>query len=659
MKKSLHKESSLPVYGFLVVATLAVYWPVLNHEFVKYDDDKYVTENPNVKHGITRESVVWAFTSPHFHMWHPLTSLSHLLDCQLFGLNPTGHHLTNLLLHIASTLLLFAILKRMTEAFWPCLFVALAFAVHPLNVESVAWIAERKNVLSALFWILTIAVYVRYTEHPGLVRFLLLVLVFALATLTKPIVVTLPFALLLLDYWPLGRLRWPRRIEQEDSLHPQAQQTDSQGISIWRLLLEKIPLFLLTIGLSAVTYIAQQKGGVMSDLGNVPLKYRAANALVSYATYIRKMVWPSRLAVFYPHPFDKLPLWQVIISALLLLAITIAVILLIRRRKFLAVGWLWFIGTLVPVIGMVQVGAQARADRYTYLPFIGLFIMIAWGLSDVLVKWRKRKIALGAVALVVLLALSVCTRLQLRHWRNNKALFEHALNVTGDNFVMSNNYANILKNKEQLEEAIEHFDKALQLRPNSPEVHNNLGNALGQLEKIDEAVKHYKMALKLRPNFAEAHYNLAVLLARLGKTDEAIASYREALRYRPKDVDTLSNLGFALARKGEFNEAIEYYKKALELEPGNIITHGRLGLALAAVNRLDEAIEHCRIVLKAQPEDVEMHCNVGILLDKQGKTDEAIKAYRRALQINPDYIRAKQLLKTALSKQENQSGGLN
>jgi tetratricopeptide (TPR) repeat protein len=653
MRKSLHKESSLLVYGLLIIATIAAYWPVLNHEFVKYDDDKYVTENPNVKRGITRESVVWAFTKPHFHMWHPLTSLSHLLDCRVFGLNPTGHHLTNLLLHTASTLLLFGILKRMTEAFWPCLFVALAFAVHPLNVESVAWVAERKNVLSGLFWMLTIAVYIRYAERPGLVRFLLLVLVFALATLTKPMVVTLPFVLLLLDYWPLGRLQWPRRIKQEDLSRPKAKQTGTQGVSMRRLLLEKTPLFLLTIGLSAVTYIVQQKGGVMSDLGNVPFKYRAANALVSYVIYIQKMVWPSRLAVFYPHPFDKLPLWQVIISALLLLAVTIAVILLIRRRKYLTVGWFWYVGTLVPVIGLVQVGAQARADRYTYLPFIGLFIMIAWGISDLLAKWRYRKFALWPVALAALLALSICTRLQLRHWKNNKQLFEHALAVTGDNFVMSNNYANVLKETGQPEKAIQHFQEALRLRPNSPEVLNNLGNALGLLDKNDDAIKYYTRALELRPNFAQVHYNLAVLLAKQGRTDEAITSYRQALRYGPQDVDTLSNLGFVLARKGEFGEAIEYYKKALELEPGSIITHGRLGLALANVGKIDEALEQFRIVLKASPDDIEMHCNLGILLERKGNTDEAIKAYRRALQINPDYTKAQQLLKAALSKQEN------
>ena len=653
MNKPLHKNRYLLIYALLILATLSVFWPVLNCEFVKYDDDKYVTENPHVKGGITRESVIWAFTRPHFHMWHPLTSLSHLLDCQLFGLNPTWHHLTNLLFHIASTLLLFSILKKATASIWPSFFVAAAFAIHPLNVESVAWVAERKNVLSGFFWMLTIATYIRYAERPSIGRFLLVVLVFALGTMTKPMVVTLPFALLLLDYWPLGRLRWERRGEQEDSSQLESVQANCWRSSILRLFLEKVPLFILTAILSIITFIAQQRGGVVSGLGNVPLKYRVANAFVSYITYIRKLIWPSRLAVFYPHPFDKLPTWQVVASALLLLVITVVVIWLARSRKYLTVGWLWYLGALVPVIGLVQVGAQAMADRYTYLPFIGLFIMIAWGLPDLLAKWRYRKITLGALALAVLLSLSICTRLQLRHWRSNSTLFEHAINVTGDNFVMNNNYANVLDEMGQVEKAIDHFYKALRIRPDSPEVHNNLGNALRNLDRIDEAIKHYKKALELRPNFAEPHYNLAIALGRQGKTDEAIAEYRESLRFRPDDVDTLSNLGLALAQKGDFDEAIEYYKKALELEPDNVIAHGRLGLALASVDRIDEAIEQCKIVLKACPDDVEMYCNVGILLEKQGKTDEAIKAYRQALQIDPDYTKARNLLEAALAKQRN------
>jgi Flp pilus assembly protein TadD len=365
------------------------------------------------------------------------------------------------------------------------------------------------------------------------------------------------------------------------------------------------------------------------------------------------MVWPSRLAVFYPHPFNKLPIWQVVASALALLAVSVAVLWFARRRKYLTVGWLWYLGILVPVIGLVQVGSQAMADRYTYLPFIGLFIMIAWGMYELLANWRYRRIALGASALAVLLTLAVCTRLQLRHWRNNSTLFEHAINVTDDNFVMNNNYANVLKNMGQVEKAIEHFYKALRIRPNSPEIYNNLGNALRKLDRFEDAVMCYQKALVLKAYFPQARYNLAAELTRQGKIDEAVEQYRLALRLRPDDVETLSGLGFALAQKGRFDEAIGYYQKALELKPDSIIARGRLGLALASVKKFDEAIEQFQIVLKAAPEDLEMHCNVGILLAAQGKTDEAIKAYRRALKIDPNYTKARNLMKAAEAAQQN------
>jgi tetratricopeptide (TPR) repeat protein len=426
-----------------------------------------------------------------------------------------------------------------------------------------------------------------------------------------------------------------------------------QGLPNWCLVAEKAPLFIISAVLSAITFIVQQKGGTVSGLGNVPMQYRILNALVSYATYIRKMVWPTRLAVFYPHPFDNLPPRLITNSAILLIVVSVIVFWPALRRKYMTVGWLWFLGILIPVIGLVQVGAQAMADRYTYLPLIGLFIMIAWGLHDLSANRKFLKMIFCALALVVLTALAICTRLQLSHWQNDKTLFERAINVTSNNFVMHNNYANVLKKAGQVEEAIEHFYKALRLRPDSPEVHNNLGNALRNVDKTDEAIKHYEKALELRPNFAEANYNLAATLAEQGKTDEAIVKFQKALELRPDNFDTLSNLGFALARKGRLNEAIEYYKRALALKPEDIIAHGRLGLALAGINKIDEAIEQFRIVLKSSPDDVEMHCNLGILLERQDKTAEAIKAYQRALQVNPNYTRARNLLKAALEKQEN------
>lgn len=563
--------------------------------------------------------------------------------------------MTSLLFHIAGTLLLFGILKRMTGAIWPSFFVAAAFALHPLNVESVAWVSERKNVLSGFFWMLTIAAYISYAKRPSIARLLVVVLIFALSTMTKPMVVTLPFVLLLLDYWPLERLRWPasQRSEphqstEQDDPHCKSTQLNYQGHSVWRLFAEKIPLFILSAILSAITFIAQQRGDVVSKLDNVPLTLRVTNALHSYAIYIVKMIWPSRLAVFYP--LEDLPIWQVTAAVLLLLAVSAGVIYLARSRKYLPVGWLWYLGTLVPVIGLVQVGAQARADRYAYLPFIGLFIMIAWGLTDLSAKWRYRKIILGMVAAAVLLALSIVTRLQLNHWRNSTTLFEHAINVTENNFIMHNNYANTLNKMGQLDKAIEHYYKSLQIKPDSAEAHNNLGIALYDLGKLDEAIEHYKKALELNPNFSEPHYNLAVVLTRQEKADEAIAEYHQALRFKPDDADALSNLGLLLAKKGNFSKAIEYYKKALELEPYDVITHGRLGLVLAHAGNFNEAIKEFQIVLSARPKDAEMYFNIGVLLERQGKIAEATNAYQQALQIKPDYTKASDHLKAALTK---------
>jgi tetratricopeptide (TPR) repeat protein len=637
----------------LACTTFAVYSPVLSHDFVKYDDDKRITENRNVTAGLTRRSLVWVFTSFHFHMWHPLTSLSHILDCQLFDLNPTGHHLTSLLLHLAGTLLLFGILKRMTGALWPSAFVAAAFAFHPLNVESVAWVAERMNVLSGFFWILTIAVYVRYAERPGMCRLSLLVLVFGLSIMTKAMVVTLPFVLLLLDYWPLARMRGLTQNQKKEPSPSKFPKARFQQAPWWLLIAEKIPLFILSSVLSLITFIAQQRGGTMSGLENIPLKFRIANAAVSYVTYIEKMFWPSRLAVFYPHPGRTVSLWYAVLAALVLVAVSACVIRLARRRKYLPVGWFWYLGTLVPVIGLVQVGAQARADRYAYLPFIGLFIITAWGLSDLVARWRHGKAVLAVSAVGALIALSVCTRLQLRHWRDSFALFERTLGVTSNNFIMHNNYGNVLNKMGRTDKAVNHFRMSLRIKPDSFEAHNNLGNALRRLRRLDDALAHYKKALALNANFAEAHYNMAMTLADKGKIDEAVAEYREALRFTPDDVDTLSNLGYELAKQRRFDEAIECYRKALAVERSSVITHGRLGLALAGKGKLDDAIREFRIVLSIQPNDVEMYCNVGILLEQQGKIDQAISEYRRALNISPGDPKALNALEAALAKQQN------
>jgi tetratricopeptide (TPR) repeat protein len=664
MKSIFHKHRHLLICLLLISLTFGTFWPVLKHKFVKYDDDKYVTENPHVTGGLTLQSVVWAFTRPHFYMWHPVTSLSHLLDYELFGLNSSGHHLTSLLFHIANVLLLFFVLKKLTGAVWPSAFVAAIFGVHPLQVESVAWVAERKNVLSAFFWLLTIAAYIRYTVRPSIGRYLLVVLTFSLGLMAKPVVVTLPCVLLLLDYWPLQRLQWRRQSQGESSLPPTLAKPCCRQLSFWRLLAEKIPLFILTAVVSAITYIAQHRGGVVLELESISISHRAANAVISYATYIEKMIWPSSLAVFYPHPGGNFSMTRLIASIMLLAAISACCIYFFRSRKYLITGWLLFLGVLVPVIGLVQAGAQARADRYMYVPMVGLLIMVAWGVGDLAIKWRYRQVMSMLSAVVLISAAIVATLLQLKHWQDSAALFGHTLNVTRDNFVIQNNYANLLNASGKADQAIEHYLICLQLKSDSPEVHNNLGSALLAKGRIEEAIVHYQKAIELAGNqrsgrdssgvLAEAHYNLANALRIQRRFQEALEHYEEALKLKPDDIDTLHGFGLTLAELKRFDEAIKRYNRILELAPGNVIAHGLLGLALAGQGKTDEAIEQFRIVLGQRPDDVEMYCNMGILLEQQGKTDEAINQYRQALQFNPNYDKARQLLDAALTNQDKQ-----
>jgi len=667
MGKMPAKYRSVLIPIFLFSVTFGTFWPVLKHEFVKYDDDKYVTENPHITGGMTLQSVVWAFTRPHFYMWHPLTSLSHLLDYELFGLNPFGHHLTSLLIHIANVLLLFWVLKRLTGAVWPSAFVAAVFAVHPLQVESVAWVAERKNVLSAFFWMLTIAAYIRYTERPSIGRYSLVVLTFSLGLMAKPMVVTLPCVLLLLDYWPLqrlpGRTYFPGQSRGENSPHTRSAKAGHQQLSLWRLLGEKVPLFILAAVVSAITYIAARSGGVVSGLESIPISYRAANAVISYATYIEKMIWPSGLAVFYPHPGGNFSVVQMVASVALLVIISVCCIYFFGSRKYLATGWLWYLGVLVPVIGLVQAGAQARADRYMYIPMVGLLIMVVWGTDDLVAKWRCRGVTSVLLAVVIVSAAMVCASLQLRHWQDSAALFRHTLNVTRNNYVVQNNYANLLRDSGRVDEAIEHYTRCIEIRSDSPEVHNNLGNALAAKGRTVEAIVHYEKAIELvksqkssgrsLPVLAEAYYNLAEALRIQKRFQDAIEHYAEALKLKPNDVDALHGFGLTLAELNRFDEAVKCYRRMLELEPNNVIARGLLGLALASQGKVDEAIEQLRIVLSRRPDDVEMYCNVGILLEQQDRTDEAIKEYRRALQINPAYDKARYLLDAALAKQDS------
>lgn len=526
------------IYAVLTLATLVAFEQLRNNDFVDYDDYVYVTKNPNVTGGITRESIVWAFTRFYAANWHPLTWLSHMLDCQLFGLNPAGHHLTSLLIHIVSVLLLFWALERMTGAVWPSAFAAAAFALHPLQVESIAWVAQRKSVLSGLFWMLTIVAYIRYTEKPRVGRYLLVVLSLALGLMAKPMVVTLPFVLLLLDYWPLGRLQWHHQGEKEILPQPESTDTDRNRFSIARLIGEKIPLFILVAASSIVTYIAQQSAHAVVY---VPLKARIVHAAVSYLGYIMKMAYPTHLAVLYPYP-DKARIDYM----LLLLVISALVLWRAKQLRWLTVGWLWYIGTLIPVIGLIQVGDQAMADRYIYLPSIGIFIIVAWGVPELLAKWHYRKIALPAVAAVALAVLLMCTRMQVSHWKSDSTLFGHALEVTENNSVMHNRYAAALAKNGQIDEAIVHYKKALQIRPDYAEAYSNLGAAFSDQGKLDQAIIYYNKALSIKPTLAKTHKNLGYVLLGQNKLDEAVEHFIEALRIKPGYADAEQGLRDAL-----------------------------------------------------------------------------------------------------------------
>ena len=563
-----HRRLKITICLVLAAVTFVAYIQLQSHDFLNYDDNLYITDNPRVRSGLSQESIVWAFTATYAANWHPLTWLSHMLDCELYGLNPKGHHLTNLLLHVTNALLLFLVLFRMTGAPWRSIFVAALFAIHPLHVESVAWVAERKDVLSTLFWILTIWAYAHYADRPGLNRYLLVLLLFALGLMAKPMLVTLPFVLLLIDYWPLGRLRLAQLIP--------ATSSENQGTPVFSLILEKVPLLALTAVSILVTVLAQQKGSGLAPVDLIPIKARFLNTPVSYVGYIAKMVWPRNLAVFYPHPGSDLETWQAAGAAILLVCITLAVIWTRRRHPYLIVGWLWYLGTLVPVIGLVQVGLQAMADRYTYVPLVGLFIMVAWGVPEILKGWRHGLTLLAVSTSIVFLAFTVCTWSQLRHWRNSITLFTQALNVTSNNYVAHLNLGLALRVKGNLDDAIYHYNEALRIKPNYALAHNNLGVALKNKGQIREAMYHYIEALQINPDYAQAHNNMGVVLGMQGKLVEAAEHFYQALRLNPDYAGAHYNLGKIKAEQGKFEEAYDHFSQAIKLRPD--YTNARISL---------------------------------------------------------------------------------
>jgi tetratricopeptide (TPR) repeat protein len=573
----MHRYRNEILIGALVVgATLLVYWPALSNDFVYYDDHIYVTENPHVQAGLSGSSVWWAFTTLHGANWHPLTWLSLQLDAQRFRSKPWGFHFTNIVLHVTNSLLLFAWLRLMTRAVVPSGFVAGLFALHPLHVESVAWVAERKDVLSTFFWMLTLLAYVRYTRQPKAARLALVAVLLALGLMAKPMLVTLPFVLLLLDYWPLGRYGGNESLGDVRKV-PRRQRRRS-WLPSQQLLVEKTPLFIL-VGLSCIiTLIAQARGGAVATLERLPVQERVANALVAWATYIFKTFWPQDLSVFYPRDHSGALYWQALLAGLFLAAATIAACRQWKQRPSISVGWLWYLGTLVPAIGLVQVGDQAYADRYTYIPLIGLFIMVAWGARDVAAGWRYQTTALTALGTAALLTCGIYSWVQVQYWQNDITLWEHALDVNPRNAVAHNNLAIDLARLNQLDDSLHHFDAALRIDPNyegalenrkkaQARIYLREGAALAAKGQVDEAIKCYESAVRLDPPDAVAHYELGTLLAEQGKWEEAMAAYAQGVKIDPSLVPARCGLAYTLQKLEQTERAQKEYQQATELDP--------------------------------------------------------------------------------------------
>jgi Tfp pilus assembly protein PilF len=598
----------------LTIAVWIVFGKTLGAGFVNYDDNTYVYENPKVTSGVTAGGITWAFNRFYSSNWHPVTWLSHMLDCQFYGLNAGAHHFTSVLLHTITVVLLFLVLWKMTAAVWRSAFVAAVFAIHPLRVESVAWIAERKDVLSGLFFVLTLAAYLSYARSPSLWRNLLVTVVFALGLMSKPMLVTLPIILLLLDWWPLHR--WTNR-------------TPSR-----QLVVEKIPLFALSAASCALTLLAQRS--TTASIERLPFSWRVENAGVSYITYIGQMIWPHPLAPFYPHPEDQLAIWKIALSFLLLVAISVAAIHWRKERPYIFTGWFWYVVMLTPVIGVIQVGMQGHADRYTYLPHIGIYIAATWGVCDVVVASRWRSLILTLGGATILSSLAWVTRAQTKYWQDSETLWNHALAVTQDNDIAHNGLGDIFFARGELERAVTEFRAALSLRPDSPYAHNNLGVALTKTGQIDEAIVHLNTAVQTLPTHATAHFNLGNALLQKGQLDAAAVQFEQQLELQPDHVGARCNLGTTYLEKGEVNQAMEEYQKAIKLRPTYADAHYDLGNCYLQKGDAELATHEYEAAIRLAPRMAQARNNLAIILLQQGQLDQAISQWEQVLGFDPD-----------------------
>ncbi len=665
--------------ALLCASTFFVYWDIQSHPFVLYDDAPYVYENPVVRQGLTWEGLRWAMTEGSIvGNWHPVTWFSHMLDCELFGIkNPGDHHRTSLIFHLINSVLIFLLLRWLTAMRWPAFWVAAVFALHPLHVESVAWVAERKDVLSQFFWLLSIGSYARYAtasmkREPKRGWYLTTFVLVALGLMSKPMVVTAPFLFLLLDYWPLYRIHAPSDEAGAGKDRFQLKQD---------LLVEKIPFFLLIIGSSFCTVLAQQAGGAVSPY---PLGHRLATVVTGYARYLEKFFWPVDLAVLYPNWIGMWSAGQIMGSALLLGVLTTWV-LRNQHQRYLFVGWFWFLGTLVPVIGFYPVGLQSIADRYMYMPMLGLLVALVWGVEVYCRRSERVAIAASVAAGLACIALGGVSSNQVKVWSDSITLFRHAVSVTQNNHVMHNNLGNSLAEEGSLTEAAHHYREALRINPSDYRAHNNLGITYKNQGRLEEAMASYQRSLRYFPDYAEAHHNLGNAHYIRGDYPKAISSFRAATKNNPEDAEVHYNLGLALGISGDFTEAVASLQRSIALDPNNADAHSRLGLALASLQRLPEALDaymeglnynsrsapllnstgntlralgrpaeaiaYHRRALDIEPEDATAQNAMGISLATSGKTDQAIPYFREAVRLDPSFKSARENLSRALSAQ--------
>jgi tetratricopeptide (TPR) repeat protein len=646
MMKDLRK---LIICALLGATTLLAFWPVLHAGFINFDDPDYVTQNPDVLHGLSGQSILWAFKTAHSCNWHPLTWISHMVDIQFYGLNPAGHHFTSLMLHIANAILVYLVIRRMIRSEWTSAFVAALFALHPLRVESVAWVSERKDVLSTFFFLLTLLCYLHYAQRRGkpgthdnaqaaqtdrktrtsFALYFGSLFLFTLGLLSKPMVVTLPFVLLLLDFWPLERWN-PTRLKLA------SKQTQ------WSLL-EKLPFFGLSAVSSYITFVAQNSQGAVTISG-LPWDTRVANALLSYGSYLLKFVAPVNLAIFYQHPALTSPelkdwiTWRVPVAAGAVFLLTIAAFLWLRRRPYFAVGWFWFLGMLVPVIGLIQAGSQGMADRYTYIPMIGVSLIATLLLLELFQRFSVGAGSRTAAGIFVLGACAVLTWKQCGRWHDSASVFKHALAVTSNNSTAHFNYGAALEAGGDLRAAIPHYQASIQADPFRSDAHYNLGHAYADQGHSQEAMAEYQTAIQLKPDYAEAHHNLGTVYYSMGRREDAQAEYKKALEIQPRSPLVEVNYARLLSDEGNFAEAVKYYSDALAQTPSNVTAEVGLGLSLVMQDKFSEGIPHLEHVVELMPTNVEARVNLGNAFYDSGRPDEARKHFDLALATDPSLV---------------------